>query len=409
MKATKSLLGRAAALAGTVALSVVGLVGVAAPAQAAALGSLTLNPTSGNVADNPALVSATTSAACPAGFGDQAVLRFGPVGGQVANLNKIASVGNYDQAPFTLDANRSIATALGNPAPANGDYLFVVECISGVNGPHADRFETAVTVTGGNWRVKGAVDPAAPTTTALAANPAGPVELGSNVTLTATVAPAAAAGSVDFRRGAASLGTATVSNGTASLTTNTLAAGTNSLTAVFTPADPAAYLGSTSSAVSVQVIVPGSLRAEQEITADIAPGAFSLAVAGNTVALTGGVVGGSATGDLNKATVTDLRGTNAGWNLTGQVEDFVGPANAKIGANQLGWVPNASEVNENSGTVVPGAAASPGTGLGDARALCSAAQGSSAGVFECGADLTLDIPDTAAPGSYTATLTLTLV
>ncbi|MEV4626553.1 Ig-like domain repeat protein [Micromonospora sp. NPDC049523] len=408
MKATKSLLGRTAALAGAVALSVVGLVGVAAPAQAAALGTLTLNPTTGDVAANPALLGATTSAACPAGFGDQAVLRFGPVGGQVANLNKIASIGNYDQAPFTLDANRSITTALG-AAPANGEYLFVIECISGVNGPHPDRFETAVTVTGGAWKVKGAVEPATPTTTALAASPAGPVELGTNVTLTATVAPAAATGSVDFRRGGASLGSAPVSNGTATLTTNALSAGTNSLTAVFTPADAAAFAPSTSSAVSVQVTVPGSLSATQELTADVAPGAFSLAVAGNAVALTGGVVGGAATGALNKATVTDLRGTNAGWNLTGQVEPFVGPAGATIAANQLGWVPTASEVDENSGTVVAGAAANPGAGLGDARALCSAAQGSSAGVFECGAALTLDIPDTAAPGSYSATLTLTLV
>ncbi|MDW5322232.1 Ig-like domain-containing protein [Plantactinospora sp. KLBMP9567] len=407
MKATKALLGRAAALAGAVALTAVGLVGVAAPAQAAAAGTLTLNPTSGTVTDNPMLTQATTSAACPTGFGDQAALRVGPVGGQVANLNRIASDTGYDTAPFTLGANRSMATALAG-TPTNGDYVVVVECLSELNGVHPDRFETVITVNGGNWRVKGAVDPAVPTTTALGASPAGPVEAGTAVTLTATVDPAAAAGTVAFRNGSTSLGTAPVSGGTARITTSALPVGNNALTAQFTPADPAAYQPSTSGELKVQVTAPGAVDKEQRITAEIVGGGLSLEVAGSDVALSGGVVGGTASGTLNTATVSDLRGTGAGWNLTGQVDDFVGPAAATIDGNQLGWTPEASKLS-GSGTATAGAAATPGSGLGEAKTLCRANEGSSAGTFECGAGLSLGIPDTTTPGSYAGTLTLTLV
>ncbi|WP_422772801.1 Ig-like domain-containing protein [Plantactinospora sp. WMMC1484] len=407
MKATKALLGRATALAGAVALAAVGLAGVAAPAQAAVAGTLTLNPTSGTVTDNPMLTGATTSAACPTGFGDQAALRVGPVGAQVANLNRIASDTGYDTAPFTLTANRSMATALAG-TPADGDYVVVVECLSELNGVHPDRFETVIAVSGGNWQVKGAVDPAVPTTTTLAASPTGPVESGTPVTLTATLAPAEATGSVEFRRGGTALGTAPVSGGTAALTVSTLPVGSNSLTAQFTPADPAAYEPSTSAPLGVQVTAPGAVTGEQRIRAEIAGGGLLLEMAGTDVALTGGTVGGTATGTLNTAKVSDLRGTGAGWNLTGQVEDFVGPSAATIDGDQLGWTPDASKVS-GSGAAIAGAVAAPGSGLGETRTLCRADEGSSAGVFECGAGLTLGIPDTTTPGSYAATLTLTLV
>jgi hypothetical protein len=409
MKATKSLLGRAAAVAGAFAVATGGLVAVAAPAQAAPLGTITLAPSSGTVDQNPFVTAATTSAPCPAGYGDFAALRIGPVGGAVTNLNRIASAGGYDIAPFSLAAGWSLTAAFSaDPAvkPAPGDYVVVIECINALGGANPNRFETLITITGTDWRLKSAPAPVTPTTTTLVASPAGPVVTGTAVTLTATVAPAAA-GSVDFRVGGTSLGTAPVSGGTASITTSTLPAGSNTVTAAFTPTDPAAY-GASSGNVAIQVNAPGSISKQQRITASIIGGGLSLAVAGTDVALAGGVIGGTATGTLNKATVTDQRGTNTGWNLTGQVENFIGPSAAVINGNQLGWAPNANKVS-GSGTVTAGAAATPGAGLGSTKTLCSAARGGSAGVFECGAGLTLGIPDTTAPGSYTATLTLTLV
>lgn len=92
------------------------------------------------------------------------------------------------------------------------------------------------------------------TATALTTSPASPVAQGTPVALTATVTPAAAAGTVQFKDGATNLGNpVVVSNGTALGTTSSLPAGSRSLIAVFTPANPAAYAPSTSPAVTFVV------------------------------------------------------------------------------------------------------------------------------------------------------------
>ncbi|MBO1900569.1 DUF3616 domain-containing protein [Leucobacter weissii] len=93
--------------------------------------------------------------------------------------------------------------------------------------------------------------PAVSTATVLEAS--GERVEGEPLTLTATVAPADAAGAVEFRDGAAVLGTETVSGGAASVTTTSLTAGGHTLTAVFTPADPGAFTASTSDPVSVAI------------------------------------------------------------------------------------------------------------------------------------------------------------
>ncbi|MEU8259060.1 Ig-like domain-containing protein [Micromonospora sp. NPDC048999] len=411
MKAPSSRAARAAALLGAAVLSSVAVVGVSSPAFAADLGTLTITPTSGSVGSGvddatPMFTSATTSAACPTNYGTNAVAKVGPVGGPYNNLNKIGSDNNYDAGAFSLGTNRSMARALG-AVPANGNFEIVIQCSGEILGDHKDYFRAPITVSNGIWKLAGAVT-AEPTTTALTVAPAGTAAYGAPVTLTATVTPSAATGTVTFKRGASTVGTVPVSGGTASVTATDLPIGTLSLTAVFTPAGND-YAGSTSAAVSYQVTAPvGGSTGSQTILADVAPGAFSLGLAGDTANLTGGVVGGQATGALNKATVTDLRGTNAGWNLVGQVQDFVN-GNAQIPGDNLGWTPNAAKVDA-SGNVVAGATAAPGagTGLGSAHTLCKADSGTSAGVFACGAGLTLTIPDSAAPGSYAATLTLTL-
>ncbi|MEV0396325.1 HtaA domain-containing protein [Polymorphospora rubra] len=165
--------------------------------------------------------------------------------------------------------------------------------------------------------------------------------------------------------------------------------------------------------VSFTTPVAGS--ADQEITAEVRQtGPLTLAVAGSTVALGAVEPGGTATGALNTVTVRDQRGTNAGWSLVGQVEQFTGSLGGTIAADNLGWVPNASFVADGlvstPGVVTPGAPANPGegTGLGTARTLCSSAAGASGGQFECGAQLNLGVPASSTPGDYTATLTVTL-
>ncbi|HEX2312311.1 MAG TPA: WxL domain-containing protein [Thermomonospora sp.] len=152
---------------------------------------------------------------------------------------------------------------------------------------------------------------------------------------------------------------------------------------------------------------PGGGDADQLVTANITrAGTLSLSVAGTNVTLSDAAPGGTSTGALNKATVTDARGTNAGWTLVGQMNDLTSADGATIPAANLSWRPTASAVNDGStGTVTPGPNA---TGLDVARTLASSAAGSSGGVFEAGGALDLLIPAGAVPGSYTGTLTLTL-
>jgi hypothetical protein len=74
------------------------------------------------------------------------------------------------------------------------------------------------------------------------------------VSLFATVTPATAAGTVQFKDGIANLGNPViVSNGAASGTTSTLTVGAHQLTAVFTPTDQAVFSSSTSPVLIFEV------------------------------------------------------------------------------------------------------------------------------------------------------------
>ncbi|MGH3873531.1 MAG: Ig-like domain repeat protein [Pseudonocardiaceae bacterium] len=124
------------------------------------------------------------------------------------------------------------------------------------------------------------------TQTQLSVSPASPTAANTVQTLTASVTPATAAGSVQFRDGANPLGNpVTVTNGTAS-TTTTLPPGNHSLTAEFIPTNAAAFTGSTSAAVpylvnaavtattlSVTPASPAVKNTVQTLTATVTPAA----------------------------------------------------------------------------------------------------------------------------------------
>lgn len=397
---------RLAALLTAAAMSAGAVVAVPSPAQAASLGTITLSQASGSVTDTPMFASGTTSAACPSGYGANAQLRIGRPVGPFSNLSPPLSAGGYDTAPVRVGANRSFVTALGAVPPGEGEWWIVVECFSLTAGRHPDEFRTPVFVTGSTWST-GTPTSADPTTTTLAITPASPVDAGTEVTLTADVEPDGAAGTVEFRRGSVVIDTAPVTGAeaTATVTTASLPVGTHSITAAFVPADPDAFQGSASAAQAYTVageLPPGA--SQQVIVAEIGPGPFTLELASTGVRLAGGTVGGTATGNLPRAEVTDLRGGNTGWALTGQMADFnTDPATTPIPAASLSWDPTASR-SSGTGTVAEGETAN----LGEVRTLCSAAASSSSGVFDCGGGLTLSVPSTTAPGVYRATLTLTL-
>ncbi|QFG22379.1 hypothetical protein [Actinomadura sp. WMMB 499] len=151
----------------------------------------------------------------------------------------------------------------------------------------------------------------------------------------------------------------------------------------------------------------GGGSADQRITANVTEtGALSMAVDGTDVTLSDAAPGGRASGELNRATVTDARGTDAGWNLVGQMGDLAAADGGVIPAANLGWTPSAAVVEDGSGAAVT--AGPQVTSLGTAQTLATSAAGTSGGVFTAGAALDLLIPAGVGPGSYTGTLTLTL-
>ena len=95
------------------------------------------------------------------------------------------------------------------------------------------------------------------TTTTLTASPTSTAPQGSSVTLTATLSPTNAAGTVAFEENGTVVGTQAVnSSGVAALTTTKLlpsAPNAASLTASFTPTDPSSFTTSTSTALTYTV------------------------------------------------------------------------------------------------------------------------------------------------------------
>ncbi|MEU0941111.1 WxL domain-containing protein, partial [Embleya sp. NPDC005971] len=113
------------------------------------------------------------------------------------------------------------------------------------------------------------------------------------------------------------------------------------------------------------------------------------------------------TGKLNTVTVTDLRGGNAGWTLTGSVTDFATQAGETIPADNFSWKPKAAKADDKSkGTPVAGSAGTIGSGA----TLASVAQGvgNTGGTFSADADIDLKVPAYQGAGDYSATLTLSI-
>ena len=147
------------------------------------------------------------------------------------------------------------------------------------------------------------------------ANPALP---GQAVTFTATVTPASATGTIEFRNGATVLGTSTLSGGVAAFTTSQLAAGNNNITANY--GGDSLNLGAVSSPL-VQLIQANSTTAIQSsanpanvgqlvtLTATVSP----TTATGSVQFLVGGTVIGSAAlanGIASFATTQLVAGTN---------------------------------------------------------------------------------------------------
>jgi pseudomonalisin len=93
------------------------------------------------------------------------------------------------------------------------------------------------------------------TATTASVSPASPVNVGTNVTLSAIVSPTSAAGTVTFFNGGTALNSTPVqlTNGAATFSTSTLPGGSYSVTAAFTPATGTNFGGSVSAVVPYKV------------------------------------------------------------------------------------------------------------------------------------------------------------
>lgn len=284
---------RISAAAVAVALAGAGLtVATATAASAAVLGTVNLTSPGGfNV--NTVFTLSVPNANCPAGTSGAYFQIDGPdlpPGDLVAPSTNEEGTGPQS-VPYAI---ANIRTTNAGSFSTTGTYNLSFNCPD-LFGVITDSYTGSINFdnTTGTYTVNVPVVEAVNTGTVLTASPAGPVEQGTAVTLSADVTPAsgpdAPVGTVEFFSGATSLGAGSALTGTgvSTLTTGALPAGTNSITAVFTPG--AGFNTSTSTAVSYVVSpvaarptttvltvtpVDGPAFSQVTLTCDVDAGAF---------------------------------------------------------------------------------------------------------------------------------------
>lgn len=171
------------------------------------------------------------------------------------------------------------ATVLGSSAVSSGVATFSTSALHG--GSHsitAQFVPTSPLLFAGSTSAPSALTiTAVSTTTSLTINPIGPVSHGASVTVSATVSPSTAPGSVAFYNGATLIGSATVVAGHASLTTKLLPIGVDSITGTFTSAHAGDFDASASVPVTISVLSPPTI-------ASVFANGKPLAAGGKTVA-----------------------------------------------------------------------------------------------------------------------------
>ena len=129
------------------------------------------------------------------------------------------------------------------------------------------------------------------TTTLGLSSSANPSSYGQSVTLTATITPGTATGSVTFSDGTSSLGTAAVANGTASVTTTQLSAGAHTIQAVYS--DPQSFFSGSTGQLTQTVNASASTTT---LSTSANPSVYGQAV---TFTATVAGTGGTPTGSVN--------------------------------------------------------------------------------------------------------------
>ncbi|SDJ46986.1 Ig-like domain (group 3) [Frankineae bacterium MT45] len=357
-----------------------------------------------------------------------------------------ASASQGDAVTLTATVSPSVSgtvqfkdgtTALGAPVALVGSVATLPTSFATV-GNHAlsavftPAANAAVGASTGTLSFNIAHSAAVATTTGLAIS--GPTAAYSADTLSATVTPSSAAGSVQFLDGSSVLGSAVVSAGSATLAYNLFGQGSHSLTAVFTPADAASFTGSTSPAVPYTADAPaGAAPALSDVKAEVAAGSLSisspytvtnpidlgqLALDSTDTYLEASKPFGTSTDPIQ---VTDTRAGNLPWTATVQSTDF-SSSTGSINGENLGLT--ALTPVATAGNALPGAAGNVKTfdnaaalgvsttdtgslGLkGSPHTFATATNGT--GTIGFTGTLSLVAPSNTAAGNYIAHLTFTV-
>jgi hypothetical protein len=327
--------------------------------------------------------------------------------------------------------NATTGTATLTVTPADGNHSFTAQ------------FASTDPAFSGSTSAALAYQIAKPTSTTLTASPTSPApgdaSGNASVTLTANVTPTGLAGGVHFFDGTTDLGAGTYTAGTgvATLTTTINAAGSpHQLVATFTPTDTT-FSTSTSLVLSYSVVPPnfGTAGIPVNATDNTPPFTGSLVLqvstgtkvdltqvdpttpAGHPVQATDPTGHRHAwvfTGGLSGVSVQDTRPNQFGWTLNGQASDFTGPT--AVSAKNLGWAPALVATGSDAeGTLTAGGSVDSilktktSNGLSAPNVQAKAGAGNGLGTQNLSASLELRIPDTSPQGTYTSTLTLTLI
>jgi len=413
-------LKQAAVVAGIgVAVAGASLLGTASAYASVAVlgtdhGAVSLTPGNGNMSVTPTY---STTEGCPTGFQGSGTLELvGPTTGDGFDI--LANINNSVAAPFSGTFNNPLSLENSVFPDIDGTTSeIVIKCTASASGQGASEFvmDTFLTVSqdGTTYTTSGTAPsgPVATTTTLTASSPAF---AGENVTLTATVSPANATGTVVFMNGATAINStpATVTGGVATTTTQFATAGAESLTAVYTPTTGTSFVTSTGS-LSLTVSPPPANSGAIPLAVSVpTTGTFTLTVdTADTVNLT--VAGLTGTGATTAIGVSDTRNTYPGWSVSGQDGAWTGTGTAAGGTfsgNQLGWAPTDTALAPGVTLGSPVTAANPGLGTTAATlASVHAGLGNGFGTSTLGANLSLVIPPTAPAGPYTSGLTISAV
>jgi len=263
-------------VAGAVLALTASALALGAPAHAAELGKITLDPASGKA---DLVVTADTQGLCPADTDSWDLQMTGPgipVGSGVINggspYSSVNPQRNATNDGYAVQFARHFSDVFleNDVKQPSGSYTVWLQCYDALGMPYGE-FNAAIdfTPTATNYVPTYAQAAGQTTSTTLEAAPADPIAAGTASTLTATIAPSAAVGQVQFKRAGVALGApVTVSGGLATYQ-GTLPAGAADLTAEFLPTSPADYAPSTSAAVSYLVMAAPAVSGTVKVGASL--------------------------------------------------------------------------------------------------------------------------------------------